>query len=87
MWTLELKWPSTEVINCLYIMLVRSIEIHLLDFTTFFWLVYSDQKLVCPRVELDFRPRMAGYLMFNPSLLDRHDFQVELTTVVKREQL
>ena len=85
MWTWALRWPSLRVVSYLDRMLVRRVDLDLLDCPTFHRLDYSDHKLVCARVVLENRPRLAGYWKFNLSLLDRRDFREQLIRLVQRE--
>lgn len=70
------------MVTYLEIMFVR---MGVLDCLTFHWLGLSDHKLVCARMALDARSRMAGHRKFNVSLLDREDFRLQLTKLVQQK--
>lgn len=63
------KWLSTLVAGYLDGILARSADLDLLDYSTFYWLGHTDQKLVCARVALASMPRLAEHSKFNSFLV------------------
>lgn len=78
MWTWTSNFPSTQVISYLDKMLVRNVNVDLLDCPTFAWLGYLEHKLVFVRMALGARPKTSGHRKDSLSLHRTNDFAKDI---------